>query len=104
MELSRTKTWIIALSFLAMVALPPVTTAMDQTFYMTLFGRIMIFAIAAMSLDLILGFGGMISFGHAAYLGLGSYAVGILAFHGISNGWAQLAVAIGGSAATRFAT
>lgn len=98
MELSRTKVWIIALSFIAMVAMPPVATAMDQTFYMTLFGRIMIFAIAAMSLDLILGFGGMISFGHAAYLGLGSYAVGILAFHGISNGWAQLAVAIGGSA------
>ena len=58
----------------------------------------MIFAIAALSLELILGFGGMISFGHAAYLGLGAYAVGILSFHGINNGWLQLIVAISGSA------
>ena len=40
----------------------------------------MIFAIAAVSLDLILGYGGMVSFGHAAYLGIGAYAVGILSF------------------------
>ena len=98
MELSRTKLWIVIVSFLGMLALPPVVTIMDETFYMTLFARIMIFAIAAVSLDLILGFGGMISFGHAAYLGLGSYAVGILAFHGVTNGWVQLAVAIIGSA------
>jgi branched-chain amino acid transport system permease protein len=58
----------------------------------------MIFAIAALSLDLILGFGGMISLGHAAYLGLGAYAVGILSFHGVDNGWLQLAIAIAGSA------
>ena len=54
-------------------------------FYLTLLGRIMIFAIAALSLDLILGFGGMISLGHAAYLGIGAYAVGILSFYGIND-------------------
>ena len=54
----------------------------------------MIFAIAALSLDFILGFGGMISFGHAAYIGLGAYAVGILSFYGIDNGWLQLLFAI----------
>ena len=48
----------------------------------------MIFAIAAISLNLILGYGGMVSFGHAAYLGVGAYAVGILAFYG-SHGWLQ---------------
>ena len=58
----------------------------------------MIFAIAAISLDLILGYGGMVSFGHAAYLGLGAYAVGILAHHGIDNGFIHFAAAIGGSA------
>ena len=99
MELTRLKGWLLAIGFVFLVAVPPLVTAMDETFYITLISRIMIFAIAALSLDLILGFGGMISFGHAAYLGLGSYAVGILAFHEITNGWLQLFVAIGGSAA-----
>jgi branched-chain amino acid transport system permease protein len=58
----------------------------------------MIFAIAAISLNLILGYGGLVSFGHAAYLGVGSYAVGILAFYGIADGWLQFTVAIGASA------
>jgi branched-chain amino acid transport system permease protein len=40
----------------------------------------------------------MVSFGHAAYLGIGGYAVGILAFHGIDNGWLQWGVALGASA------
>jgi len=50
------------------------------------------------SLNLILGYGGLVSFGHAAYLGTGAYAVGILAFYGFTDGWLQLAVAIGASA------
>jgi branched-chain amino acid transport system permease protein len=58
----------------------------------------MIFAIAAISLDLILGYGGMVSFGHAAYLGLGAYAVAILAYYEIYDGFLQLFVAIVGSA------
>ena len=45
----------------------------------------MIFAIAALALDLIVGYGGLISFGHAAFIGLGAYAVGILASHGIGD-------------------
>jgi len=60
--------------------------------------RVLIMAIAAISLNLILGYGGLVSFGHAAYLGIGGYAVGILAFYGIHNGWLQWAVAIGASA------
>ena len=48
-------------------------------FILTLFTRIVIFALAAASLNLIMGYGGMMSFGHAAYLGIGGYAVGILA-------------------------
>jgi branched-chain amino acid transport system permease protein len=54
----------------------------------------LIFAIAALSLDLILGYGAMISFGHAAYLGVGAYAVGILAFHGVDAAWIQWPVAL----------
>jgi branched-chain amino acid transport system permease protein len=72
--------------------------ALKQPFYLDLVRRIMILAIAAVSLNLILGYGGMVSFGHAAYIGIGAYAVGILGFYGISNGWAHMTVAIGASA------
>src|SRR5204862_1966518 len=72
--------------------------ALGQPFYIDLVRRMMILAIAATSLNLILGYGGMVSFGHAAYLGLGAYSVGILAFYGVTSGWAQWPVAIGASA------
>jgi branched-chain amino acid transport system permease protein len=87
-----------ALLILALVALPPVTMALGQGFYIDLVRRMMIFAIAAISLNLILGYGGMVSFGHAAYLGTGGYAVAIFAFYGVNNGLLQWGVAIGASA------
>ncbi len=77
---------------------PPVAAALNEPFYLDLLRRVMIFAIAALSLNLILGYGGMVSFGHAAYLGIGAYAVAILSHHGIHNGFLQLAVAVGASA------
>jgi branched-chain amino acid transport system permease protein len=83
---------------LVLIALPPVVLALKQPFYLDLVRRIMILAIAAVSLNLILGYGGMVSFGHAAYLGIGAYAVGILGFYGISNGWVHMGVAIVASA------
>lgn len=86
------------LAVLLLIALPPVVIALGQPFYLDLVRRIMIFAIAAISLNLILGYGGLVSFGHAAYLGVGAYAVGILGFYGMTNGWLQWAVAIGASA------
>ena len=67
-------------------------------FLMTLFTRIVILAMAATSLNLILGYGGMVSFGHAVYLGIGGYAVGILAHEGIGSGFVQWPVAIAASA------
>jgi branched-chain amino acid transport system permease protein len=81
-----------------LAALPPLAIALGQPFYVDLVRRIMIFAIAAVSLNLILGYGGMVSFGHAAYLGIGGYAVGILGYYGFANGWLHFAVAIGASA------
>src|SRR5436309_3411813 len=83
----------VALAALALV--PAVAAAADAPFYVGLFARIMVFAIAALSLDLILGYGGLVSFGHAAYLGIGAYAVGILSFHGIANGFVHFAIALG---------
>ena len=82
-----------------LVLLPPLATMAAQPFYLTLVTRILIFAIAALSLDLILGYGALVSFGHAAFMGIGAYAVGILAFHVITSGWIQWPVAIVASAA-----
>jgi branched-chain amino acid transport system permease protein len=83
---------------LLLLALPPVTMALGKGFYIDLARRIMVFAIAAISLNLILGYGGLVSFGHAAYLGVGGYAVAIFAFYGVNNGFLQWGVAIGASA------
>lgn len=65
----------------ALVLLPLVAHLAGEPFIVSLFSRILIYAIAAVSLDLLLGFGAMVSLGHAAFLGVGAYVVGILAFH-----------------------
>jgi branched-chain amino acid transport system permease protein len=87
-----------SISVLALLALPPFVLYIGQPFYLDLVRRIMILAIATTSLNLILGYGGLISFGHAAYLGVGAYAVGILSFYGFASGWLHLAVAVTASA------
>jgi branched-chain amino acid transport system permease protein len=92
------RTWVLIAVLVLLAAVPPLAQALGQPFYLDLLRRIMIFAIAAISLNLILGYGGMVSFGHAAYLGIGAYAVGVLAHHGITSGWLQWALAIGASA------
>ncbi len=92
------RTAVLAAGLLALALVPVAAAALQQPFYVDLFRRMMIFAIAAVSLDLVLGYGGMVSFGHAAYLGIGAYAVGILAHHGIASGFLQWPLAIGASA------
>ena len=93
---SRTIFWAVLVAVLAL--LPPLASAFDQPFYVELIRRVMIYAIAATSLNLILGYGGLVSFGHAAYLGVGGYAVGILSFYGVDNGWLQWPLAVVASA------
>jgi branched-chain amino acid transport system permease protein len=80
----RAQITIAVLGLLAV--LPPVFYWMGNAFYLDLATRLTILAIAAVSLNLVLGYGGMISFGHAAYLGLGAYAVGIPAYHWLYGG------------------
>lgn len=77
-----------------LAAVPLVAAWLNQPFWVTLFTRILVFALAAMGLNLVLGFGAMVSFGHAMYLGLGAYAVGILSHHGIDSGIVQLLAAL----------
>src|SRR5262247_1578432 len=92
---SRARAIAVGVGFLALALVPLAAALLNQPFYLDLVRRIMIFAIAAVSLDLILGFGGMVSFGHAAYLGLGAYAVAIPAFYGITSGFVQWPLALG---------
>ena len=66
MKLNRIKVWLLVTVSGLLLVTPPIALVLDEPFYLTVIGRIMIFAIAALSLDLILGFGGMISLGHAA--------------------------------------
>jgi len=84
------RTWVGIVLLGALALVPVYAHLFQQTFYITLFTRILIFAIAALGLNLILGYGAMVSFGHALYIGIGAYAVGILSFHGVTNGWLHL--------------
>lgn len=87
-----------AVLLIALAAIPPIATLAGFPFLMTLFTRIVILAIAAVSLNLILGYGGMYSLGHAVYVGIGGYTVGILAFHGVNSGLVQWPLALAVSA------
>ena len=87
---------LIALAvMLALVAVPAVAGALQQPFWISFFARILIYAIAAAALNLALGYGGLVSFGHALFLGIGAYAVALPAFHGIASGWVHLLIALG---------
>lgn len=82
----------------ALAALPPLLQAVGLEFYTVVATRVLIFAIAASSLNLILGFGGLVSFGHAAFIGLGAYTTGVLMDACITSAWIAWPVAMGVSA------
>ena len=73
--------------------------ALDQPFYIVLASRILIFALVASSLNLLVGFGGMVCFGHAAFFGAGAYVVAILMVHGVSSAWVTWPAAVAGGRA-----
>jgi branched-chain amino acid transport system permease protein len=90
---------VVTVALLIALALVPLYAfEMRDTFALTLFTRVLILAMAAVSLNLIMGYGGMVSFGHAAYLGIGGYAVGILWKEGFGSGLVQWPLAITASA------
>lgn len=92
----------VPLVLFAALALLPVAAAFGaQSYILSLGARIMIFAIAALSLDLILGYGAMVSFGHAAFMGIGAYAAGILMAEGFGD--ALLGAAAAGAVSGLFA-
>jgi len=89
----------VALGLAALLAVPWLLVAADEPFYLGLCVRLLVYGLAAASLDLILGYGGMVSFGHAAFFGIGAYATGVLMHHAAgATPLVSWPVAVGGSA------
>lgn len=91
-RLLRALPWLL---LAAAIVFPWIAQATGQEFYIGVARRIMIFALAAASLNLILGFGGMVSLGHAAFFGIGAYTVGILMVEGVTSAWIAWPAAVG---------
>jgi branched-chain amino acid transport system permease protein len=84
--------------FAAMALLPPLSPLLGDSYLLLVGERVLIFAIAALSLELLIGAGGLVSFGHAAFLGIGAYAAGIAASHGLGTLAFALPAALAASA------
>ncbi len=80
--------------FLVLALLPVAAALTRQQYLLDLATRVMVYAVAAVALDVLVGYGGLISFGHAAFIGIGAYAVGILSAHGIADALIALPTAI----------
>ena len=84
MKLRAALPWLL---LVIAAVLPWVATAIDQSYYIGFARRVMIFALAAASLNFIMGYAGMVSLGHAAFFGIGAYTVGIAMTHGVASAW-----------------
>ncbi|MDG1192265.1 MAG: branched-chain amino acid ABC transporter permease [Arenicellales bacterium] len=94
-NLSCTRSGKVYLGMLFLLGIAPLLFQWtNQPFLLDLLSRGLIIGIAALSLNLILGYGGMISLGHVAYLGIGAYCEGIPAYYDIYSGWIHLSLAV----------
>ena len=89
---------LVCVLLLVAVAFPFAMQSLDQVYYVTMASRILIYALAATSLNLVLGYGGMISFGHAAFVGAGAYTASVMIVEGVTSAWLgwPLAMAVAG--------
>jgi len=88
------RVWVAGFLMVLFALVPLYAWRADDVYVLTYFGRMLIFALAAVGLNLILGFGAMASLGHAMYFGFGAYTVGILSTWGLTNGWLHLSLAL----------
>lgn len=86
--------WLVVAILLGLALMPLYAHWAGHLYWLTLISRVMIYGIAATALNLLIGYAGLVSLGHALFIGLGAYAVGISAFHGIDNGWFQLGLVV----------
>ncbi len=84
--------------FIAIALVPPLAHLIGHPFLTVIATRMLVFAIAALSLDLILGYGALVSFGHAAFLGIGAYSVAILSRAGVTDIFAHVIVGVAAAA------
>ena len=90
----RRETLVVVVTFAFLATVPFIASYTEVPFYVDLGRRMMILASGALSLNLIMGYGGMISFGHAVFLGIGAYVVGICAEHEVVSGFIQWPLAL----------
>jgi branched-chain amino acid transport system permease protein len=88
----------ILLVLALLIAFPIAMVGMENLFYVSFASRVMIYAIAATSLNLVLGYGGMLSFGHAAFVGAGAYVASIFVAEGVTSAWIGWPAAVAASA------
>jgi len=88
------RTLVVVAVMGALALLPLAALAMDEPYWLRFWSRVMILALAAVGLNLILGFAGLVSFGHAMYVAIGAYAVGALRFYGVDGGPLDLLLAL----------
>ncbi|MFP4125613.1 MAG: branched-chain amino acid ABC transporter permease [Alphaproteobacteria bacterium] len=90
--------WPTLVILAALAATPPLAALGAEGYVLGLATRMMILAIAAVSLDLLIGHGGLVSLGHAAFIGLGAYVTGILLTEGVVEAAVILPVVIAAAA------
>jgi branched-chain amino acid transport system permease protein len=79
--------WPTVAAVAAFALLPIAALAIGQPFYVVFAARVLIYALIATSLNLLIGYGGMVSFGHAAFVGAGAYTAAVLMTAGIVSAW-----------------
>lgn len=87
MNVHRHGTRLEAALLLVAAALPFALQALGEDYYVSFAARLLIFALAATSLNFVVGYGGMIAFGHAAFFGIGAYIVALLMAAGVTSAW-----------------
>lgn len=94
----------VAAMFILLALVPLAAAFGPESYVLSLITRVMVFAIAALAVDLLCGFGGLVTFGHAAFVGLGAYTVAICGAHGITDMAITLPLALIVSAAFAYVT
>lgn len=89
------RTWPTLVAAALLALLPLVALAVGQPFYVVFATRVLIYALIATSLNLLIGYVGLVSFGHAAFVGAGAYTVAMLMMAGVASAWLLWPAAIG---------
>lgn len=90
----RLRVGLTAAIFVLLLLIPLYAVQTDGPYLVIQFGRILVFALASVGLNLALGYGGMVSFGHAMYIGVGAYCVAIAAHYGLHQGVVHLVLVV----------